>query len=144
MEEGRPVYFRHAGEPLEPEVRNAEWKKADPSATCGVAPESPGFAVDVSLVFGLCAPGNATRRFGFHAVHWVPPPPAGGAPPFADEDCRLLDDVDLVDPDLLPAVGNTRRPWTGTCATSSPTTWPPACPPTGPCTTPSCGRGRCD
>ena len=25
-------------------------------------------AVDVSLAFGLCAPGNATRRFGFHAV----------------------------------------------------------------------------
>lgn len=63
--------------------------------------------LDVSLAFGLCAPGSATRRFGFHAVHWVPPPAAGVGPMFPPDACASFDDLDLVDADRRAALGNT-------------------------------------
>ena len=61
--------------------------------------------LDVSLAFGYCAPGNATRRFGHALVHWVEPPVNERAPMFLPGESRMLD-TPLVDQAERVKIGN--------------------------------------
>ncbi|MFO0822558.1 MAG: DEAD/DEAH box helicase [Gemmataceae bacterium] len=61
---------------------------------------------DVSLAFGYCSPGNATRRFGHALVHWVPPPITQHAPMFTPTTAGMLD-AELVEAGVRQQIGNT-------------------------------------
>ncbi len=64
-------------------------------------------ALDVSMAFGLCAPGNATRRFDDRVVHWVPPPVDSAAPMFAPGPGVRVGDAELVEVADRLKIGNT-------------------------------------
>ncbi len=67
---------------------------------------------DVALVFGECAPGNATRRYGPSRALWLrPPDPAApgmltAAPPLGPDGYDRATHEDLLDADQFAEVGN--------------------------------------
>lgn len=63
--------------------------------------------LDVSLAFGTCSPGDATRRFAGRLVHWVPPPVGASGPMLPAAAGHEWCDLDLLSPAARRAVGNT-------------------------------------
>jgi hypothetical protein len=61
---------------------------------------------DISLVFGQCAPGNATRRFGGRQVHWLPPPTEPFAPMLPEDGYVGCSYHDLLTDQQRAAAGN--------------------------------------
>jgi hypothetical protein len=67
---------------------------------------------EVGLVFGECAPGNATRRYGPSRALWLPPPdPAApgtltAAPPLGPDGYDRATYEDLLDADQFAEAGN--------------------------------------